>query len=80
VSISAHTGTGLDLLAGLVIQRRNADWVEFDVLVPQTESKYAALVHEHGEVLSEDWREDGWHARISIPKPIRWQLEPFIIE
>ena len=77
VSISAHAGTGLDALAQLVVQRRNADWVELEVVIPHADSRFAALVHEHGEVLREDWEDDGWHARVSIPKPILWQLEPF---
>lgn len=80
VQISAHTGVGLNDLAQVVIACRNTDWVELEVLVPHTESRFSALVHEHGEVLREDWRDDGWHARISIPKPIRWQLDPFVRE
>ena len=77
VSISAHSGHGLDDLADLVVARRNSDWVELEVHVPHTEARFAALVHEHGEVLREKWEDDGWHARVSIPRPIRWQLEPF---
>jgi len=77
VTISAHTGQGTDDLAALVVRRRNADWVELEVVVPHTESKFAAMVHEHGEVLREDWKDDGWHARVSIPRPLKWQLEPF---
>jgi GTP-binding protein HflX len=80
VAISAYSGTGLEELAQLVVQRRNTDWVELEVVVPHTEARFSALVHEHGEVLREDWRDDGWHARISIPRPIRWQLDPFEVE
>ena len=77
VTISAHTGEGLDKLADLVIQRRADDWVQLDLLVPHADARFAALVHEHGEVLAEEWKDDGWHARVSIPKLIEWQLLPF---
>ena len=77
VAISAHSGAGLDTLAQLVVQRRNADWVELELLVPHADSRFVALVHEHGEVLREAWTDEGWLARVSIPKPIQWQLDPF---
>jgi len=80
VTISAHTGQGLGALAELVIRRRADDWVQLDLMVPHTEARFAAMVHEHGEILLEDWRDDGWHARVSIPKLIEWQLLPFSVQ
>ncbi len=78
VTISAHTGVGLDELANRVVARRAAAWAEFDVDVPHDdEGRLSALVNEHGEVLSEAWDDDGWHARISVPKSVVWQLKPF---
>ena len=76
VSVSAVEGTGLDDLSQLVIQRRSDDWVELSLLVPHAESRLHALVHEYGEVLHETWEDDGWQARVSVPKQIAWQLEP----
>lgn len=77
VSISARSGDGLDALAQLVVRRRNADWIELEVMIPHTDARFAALVHEHGEILREEWLDDGWHARVSIPRPIEWQLVPY---
>ncbi|MEL6345460.1 MAG: GTPase HflX, partial [Myxococcota bacterium] len=55
VAISAQTGEGLEALADRVVARRSADWAELDVLVPHDKSRLSALVHEHGQVLSESW-------------------------
>ena len=75
VIISAVTGQGLDDLADAVIRRRSEDWTELQLLVPQVEARLAALVHEHGEVISAVWADDGWHARVSVPQAVVWQLE-----
>jgi GTP-binding protein HflX len=77
VTLSAHTGVGLDELANRVVARRASAWTEFDVDVPHDVGRLAALVNEHGEVLSEMWDDDGWHARISVPKSVVWQLKAF---
>ncbi len=80
VTISAVTGAGLDDLATIVIGRRSNDWVELQVLVPHTEARLTALVHEHGEVLEERWEEDGWHARVSLPRSVQWNLEGCVVK
>lgn len=79
VLISAQTGEGLDRLADRVVARRSRDWVELELRIPHAESRLAALAHEHGQVLREVWEEDGWHARVSVPHAIQWQLTPFSV-
>lgn len=78
VSVSAVARTGLEELATLVVARRSTDWSELSVLVPHTEARLAALAHEHGEVIEEEWQDDGWHARVSLPRAVVWQLQPFV--
>ncbi len=80
VAVSAVARTGLDDLAEVVVARRSADWAELSVFVPHAEARLAALVHEHGEVLRERWEADGWHARVSLPRSVVWQLTPFQAE
>ncbi|MEC7948970.1 MAG: GTPase HflX [Myxococcota bacterium] len=75
VQVSARDGTGLDALADRVIARRSGDWTELCLHVPHEQARLAALVHEHGEVLQGVWLEDGWHARVSVPRAVVWQLE-----
>jgi GTP-binding protein HflX len=79
VTISAQTGTGLERLAEVVVERRSGDWCERHLMMPHSEAKLMAMVHEHGEVLEERWEDDGWHVRISVPKAILWQLESFVV-
>ncbi len=79
VTLSAHTGEGIDALAELVVARRSNDWVELVLEIPHTSARYAAMVHEHGEILEETWNEVGWSARVSLPRHIRWQLDPFVV-
>lgn len=79
VTISAQTGEGLEVLADRVVARRSADWIELNVCIPHAQSRRVSLVHEHGQVLEESWEEQGWQARISIPRSISWQLTPHAI-
>ena len=80
VVVSARTGVGLERLADAVVARRSTDWAELDLLVPHSQARLTALAHEHGQVLTEDWTDSGWRARVSIPQAIRWQLEPFLVD
>ena len=75
VAISAVTGEGLGPLADAVIARRSSDWTELQLHVPHDQARLAALVHEHGEVLQGIWEDDGWHARVSLPKAVVWQVQ-----
>jgi GTP-binding protein HflX len=75
VDVSALTGAGLDRLADRVVARRSGDWTEMWLHVPHDQARLAALVHENGEVLHGVWLDDGWHAKVSVPKAVVWQLE-----
>jgi GTP-binding protein HflX len=75
VVISAKTREGLDTLTELVVARRAEAWTGLDLLIPHAHSRLIALVHQHGEVLSEEYEDDGWRATVSIPKALVWQLE-----
>lgn len=77
VEVSALAGTGLDTLADRVVARRSADWRELDVRVPHQRADLVALCNEHGEILSESWGDDGWTARVSLPRSVAWQLRAF---
>ena len=76
--VSAMTGEGLDVLAGRVAQRRAGEWEELAVDVPHAEGRLVALVNERGEVLSEAWDEDGWHADIRVPVSVLPELRNVI--
>lgn len=68
VRVSAITGEGLDTLASLVAAKRSEDWAELSVCVPHDQGALVAKVSERGEILTQRWEDDGWHAHIRIPK------------
>ena len=77
VLVSAKTGEGLDALTEVVVARRAEAWTGLDLCIPHAQSRLVALVHEHGEVLSEEYEDDGWRAKVSVPRALVWQLEDF---
>ena len=74
------TGEGLPALADAVIARRSGDWTELNLFVPHAQARLAALVHEHGEVLEGAWEDDGWHARVSLPRAVVWQVSGCVVQ
>ena len=80
VAISAVTGEGLPALADAVIARRSGDWTELNLFVPHAQARLAALIHEHGEVLEGAWADDGWHARVSLPRAVVWQVSGCVVQ
>ncbi len=80
VAVSAVASLGLEELADHVVARRSADWQELTLRVPHDQGRVVALVHEHGSVLRDGYRDDGWHARVSVPRSITWELQPFVVD
>lgn len=78
VAVSAFARMGLEELADTVVARRSADWQELKLRIPHDQGRLVALVHEHGSVLRDAYQDDGWHAEVSVPRSITWELEPFV--
>lgn len=79
VAVSALTGLGLDKLAAKVAERRAQDWTELNLDVPPDRtSRLVALVNERGEILSEEWDEEGWHALVRVPDAIVHELRAVV--
>ncbi|MFT4624902.1 MAG: GTP-binding protein HflX [Myxococcota bacterium] len=79
VCVSAHTGEGLAELARAVADRRSTDWVELALCVPHEHSKLTSMVRDRGEVLAEEYQDDGWHARVSVPLALVPALQACIV-
>jgi GTPase len=77
VTVSAVTGEGLEELANLVIARRSTDWIELTLFIPQDQGRLVSIIHEHGEILGGRWEDEGWYTRVSMPRAVVWQLEPY---
>jgi GTP-binding protein HflX len=66
ITVSAHTGLGIDELRERVEQALPHPPVDVEVVVPYDRGDLVSRMHTEGEVLSEEHREDGTfvHARV----------------
>jgi GTP-binding protein HflX len=66
VFVSAHSGVGMARLGELIAARLPRPSVELEVLLPYTEGALAARVHEQGQVLVEEHRDEGTWMRARV--------------
>jgi GTP-binding protein HflX len=78
IAISARSGEGLAELARAVATRRAGEWEVVQVIVPHAEGRLVALVNARGEILSEAWDVDGWHAEVRVPASVIPELRNVI--
>jgi GTP-binding protein HflX len=79
VVVSARTGAGIDeLIAALddLVPRQD---VEIDVLLPFSEGRLVARVHDLGEVEAEEHTPHGTRLRARVPQRLAGELEQFAV-
>ena len=54
---------------------RSEGWSELRVHLPITAGAMVSKVHDRGEVLDENWADDGWHATVRVPVGLVPELE-----
>ncbi len=59
VIVSAHTGEGLDRLAGLIRENLLAKMVPFDLTLPYAEGSRLALLEQRGALIEREYQADG---------------------
>lgn len=74
IEVSAVTGDGLDELRALVASRARVDWGEWSLTGELGNGRLQAWVHEHGRVRQESFDEDGWRARVALPRRLSHKL------
>ncbi len=79
VFVSAHTGAGMDDLRIAIEAKLPRPAVELRVLVPYDRGELVAAVHDRGEVLSEDHRENGTELWVRVPEFLAGMLRPFAL-
>ena len=67
VRISARTGEGLDDLYEAVTSVLKANRVYIEKVIPYSDSAYLARIRTAGQLISEEYEEDGIHIRAYIP-------------
>jgi GTP-binding protein HflX len=79
VAVSAAQGTGLDQLLALIDQLLPVDAITMELFeFPISAGAERHLLHEHGRVLEEHWREDHCLVRAEVPASLKRRLREFV--
>lgn len=78
-NVSAHTGEGLSELKAGIIRYFTRTEMTFDILVPYTDGKMQAFVHDKCQIISEEYTETGVHFTGRIPQELYYRLEAYKI-
>jgi GTP-binding protein HflX len=79
VVVSARTGAGIDDLVAALDDLVPRPEVAVDVLLPFTQGRLVARVHEHGEVESEEHTAHGTRLRARVPERIAGELARYSV-
>ncbi len=75
--VSARTGEGIPELKAGIVKYFTRTEMTFDILVPYTDGKMQAFVHDKCQVLSEEYMERGVHFTGRIPQELYYRLEAY---
>ncbi len=67
IRASAATGEGLDALFTCLSDTLRQLRVYVDRVIPYSDGKLVNIIHEHGQILSEEYEEDGVHIKAYVP-------------
>jgi len=76
--ISALSGEGLDDLKDKLLEIASKDEVEIDVDIPHKEGQIVNYIHNHGEVLEQEFRGDLVHMRARMDRKHAGKLDKFM--
>jgi GTP-binding protein HflX len=79
VVVSARTGEGIDDLVAALDDLVPRPPLAVDVLLPFTQGRLVARVHEHGEVESEEHTEHGTRLRARVPERLAGELARYSV-
>ena len=77
VLVSAITGDGIEQLIALIRERQLARGEVMHLLIPHSESREIAALHELAEIHSQRDADDGMHAVAWVPTEVTHRFEPF---
>ena len=77
--VSARTGAGVDDLVAVLDDLVPRPEVLIDVLLPFSEGRLVARVHEHGEVEFQEHTELGTRLRARVPVRIAGELAAYTV-
>jgi GTP-binding protein HflX len=77
IGVSAWSGEGVEALLDVITQRLPRPDVEVDLVVPYSRGDVVHRLHQDGEVLTEEHREDGTRIRARVLAPLAAELTGF---
>lgn len=77
--VSAKTGEGLDALMARISEKLSERVVRCELLLPYDKVSLAAYAREYGNVLQEEYREDGLWLQATIERAAYAKLEPYVV-
>ena len=80
ICVSARTGEGLDKLLAAISEKLSERVVRCTIKLPFDKLPLAALVREHGNVLSETYEEDGLLLTATVERAMYARVEPYVVE
>ena len=80
VKISALTGVGLDALLREIADVLPGGTARIEVVLPYARTDLSAFLHEKGQVLTEDYKEDGVHIAAVVDRVFLYKYFPYLHE
>lgn len=80
LAVSARTGEGLDRLVEEVSQKLSERVVRCTVKLPFDKLSLAAVIREHGNVLSEEYEADGVLLTATVDRAVYNRIEPYVVD
>ena len=75
--VSARTGEGLETLREGIVRYFTRTETAFDILVPYTDGKMQAFIHDKCQVSSEEYQEGGVRFTGRVPQELSYRLEAY---
>lgn len=80
VRISAKTGENLDALLNEIVKLLPDEMKVYEYIIPYEEQKMVSMIHEDGDVLEEEYRENGTYIKARADKALAGRLSEFLIK
>lgn len=80
IAVSAKTGDGLKTLMEEISQKLSERVIRCTVKLPFDKLSLAAVIREHGNVLSEQYEPDGVVITATVERTVYVKMEPYIIQ
>ncbi|MPN30759.1 GTPase HflX [bioreactor metagenome] len=80
LAISARTGQNLEELLWTISRLLPQQYKTYDLLIPFSDQKQVSLVHAEGNVMEEDYVEEGTRLKAQLSDAMAGRLKEYIVE